>query len=156
MKAILITGMSGTGKTTLLEELSRRGHNTIETDVGDWCVRSHDGSELIWDEVRMHEYLSKEHSKPVVIAGCVSNQRKFRQWFSAVVLLTAPEVVLMHRIASRTTNPFGKTTEERERILDDLRNTEPLLRASADFVLDATRSVDDLADEIENIMHKTR
>jgi predicted ATPase len=29
---ILITGMSGTGKSTLLAELGRRGHRTVDTD----------------------------------------------------------------------------------------------------------------------------
>ena len=36
MKRILITGMSGNGKTSVLDELARRGYCTVETDVGGW------------------------------------------------------------------------------------------------------------------------
>ena len=36
MTAILVTGMSGTGKSTVLAELERRGHRVVDTDYGDW------------------------------------------------------------------------------------------------------------------------
>ena len=32
MARVLVTGMSGTGKTTVLDELRRRGHVTLDTD----------------------------------------------------------------------------------------------------------------------------
>lgn len=35
---IFITGMSGSGKSTILEELSNRGFRTIDTDMDDFCV----------------------------------------------------------------------------------------------------------------------
>jgi predicted ATPase len=28
--------MSGTGKSTVLDELRRRGYHTVDTDYGDW------------------------------------------------------------------------------------------------------------------------
>jgi predicted ATPase len=38
MTRVLVTGMAGTGKTTLLEELGRRGHRVVDTDYGDWTI----------------------------------------------------------------------------------------------------------------------
>jgi predicted ATPase len=35
---VLITGMSGTGRTTVLEELRRRGHRTLDTDYDGWVL----------------------------------------------------------------------------------------------------------------------
>ena len=33
---VLVTGMSGTGKSTALVELARRGHRVVDTDYGGW------------------------------------------------------------------------------------------------------------------------
>ncbi|WEG09765.1 hypothetical protein PU630_04130 [Microbacterium horticulturae] len=38
MARILITGMSGAGKSSLLEELGRRGHDTLDTDYDGWTL----------------------------------------------------------------------------------------------------------------------
>lgn len=35
MRRVLITGMSGTGKSSLLQELAARGYRTVDTDYGD-------------------------------------------------------------------------------------------------------------------------
>ena len=43
MVAVLLTGMSGAGKTSVLAELARRGFETVDTDDGDWITR--DGGE---------------------------------------------------------------------------------------------------------------
>ncbi len=60
----------------------------------------------------------------------VSNQGRFYDRFDAVVLLSSPADVLLDRIASRTTNVYGNSLEERELILVHLREVEPLLRAT--------------------------
>ena len=36
MKRVLITGMSGAGKTSLLDELAARGYQAVDTDYGDY------------------------------------------------------------------------------------------------------------------------
>ncbi|MFJ7244079.1 hypothetical protein ACIQWA_05455 [Kitasatospora sp. NPDC098652] len=36
MKRVLVTGMSGVGKSALLDELASRGHVTMDTDHGDF------------------------------------------------------------------------------------------------------------------------
>ena len=67
--------------------------------------------------------------------GCSSqgrfNQGSFYDRFDAVVLLSVPREVMLQRIATRSTNPFGKDAHERQRILADLDAVEPLLRATS-------------------------
>jgi hypothetical protein len=46
--------------------------------------------------------------------------------------------VLLHRIGTRTTNPYGKSDGEQELILGHLREVEPLLRATCTHEIDAT------------------
>jgi len=38
MPRVLITGMSGTGKSSALAELARRGHSVVDTDEEGWII----------------------------------------------------------------------------------------------------------------------
>lgn len=70
MARVLVTGMSGTGKTTLLEELARRGFLTVDTDYDGWTLA--DGS---WDAARMTALLDQRLE--VIVSGTVDNQVDF-------------------------------------------------------------------------------
>lgn len=144
MSRVLVTGMSGTGKSSALAELGRRGYRVVDTDDPGWCkwVESSDEDgrgEWLWAEERIAALLDSEDGRTLFVQGCVRNQGKFYDRFDAVVLLSAPAEVILDRIARRTTNDFGKTSAEREMILDDLSKVEPLLRESCTHELDASR-----------------
>jgi hypothetical protein len=79
----------------------------------------------------MSALLAQDGDGPLFVSGCTSNQSKFYDRFDAVVLLTATTDVLLERLATRTTNPFGKDLVERDRILKDLATVEPWLRRAA-------------------------
>ena len=142
MPRVLITGMSGTGKTTLLDELRRRGRRCVDTDYEEWTAP--DGR---WDEARMDRLLASEHH--VIVAGTVDNQGRFYDRFEYVVLLSAPLDVLLARVSGRASNPYGTRPADRVEIEHYLRTVEPQLRRGATVELDATRSTGELSDEIE-------
>jgi len=154
---VLLTGMSGTGKSTVLTELARRGHAVLDTDHGGWTseVRAADGSvDHRWDEHRMTALLGRERAGDLFVSGCVSNQGRFSDRFDAVVLLSAPVDVLLSRLATRTTNGYGKDPAELERVLGDLDAVEPLLRRAATAELDTRRPVAELADAVEALARR--
>ena len=155
MTMILVTGMSGTGKSTALVELARRGHRVVDTDYGDWSedvpLAGEAGSEQLWREDRIEALLAEHSDGALFVSGCVANQVKFYPRFDAIVLLSAPVDVVLERVASRRTNTFGKTDAERARIVDDLRTIEPLLRAGATAEIDTRTPVDEVADRLESI-----
>jgi adenylate kinase family enzyme len=156
MSTILLTGMSGTGKSSALAELGRRGYRVVDSDDPGWReYREYVGSsdpvhrgEWLWVEERITDLLDSHDGRSLFIQGCVRNQAKFYDRFDAIVLLSAPADVILDRVARRTTNDYGKTLVERAMILDDLAKVEPLLRAGCTHELDASRPLDDVVADL--------
>jgi dephospho-CoA kinase len=109
MRRVLVTGMSGTGKSSALTELSARGFHVVDTDEGAWTEWSEREGGYLWREPRMDELLSRALETILHVSGTVSNQGRFYPWFDAIVLLSAPADVILSRIENRTTNMYGQT-----------------------------------------------
>jgi shikimate kinase len=142
VKKILVTGMSGTGKSTALAELARRGFEVVDTDEPGWTDWSDEDGGYLWREERIAELLARDRDTALYVTGTVSNQGRFYPQFDAVVLLSAPADVLLGRIESRATNPYGKAAAEREEILANVAEVEPLLRATCTHEIDATQPIE--------------
>jgi shikimate kinase len=149
MTRVLITGMSGTGKSTLLDELSARGYPTVDTDYGDYYELV-DG-EPLWRADRI-EALLRTHSvnggDVLFVQGTTRNQGAFYPWFEHIVLLSAPVEVLIERLTNRTTNPYGKDPAELAQTLQYVDTVEPLLRASATLEVVTTIPASQVADTV--------
>ena len=124
--------MSGTGKSTLIRTLAARGYKPIDTHTDEWSEwvtvpgdsdRSGSAAELdwIWREDRIQRLLSTEDADVLCISGCKSNQAAFYAQIDHIILLSAPARLLMARLDTRTTNPYGKHPEETARILRHLQ-----------------------------------
>jgi dephospho-CoA kinase len=143
--------MSGTGKSSALTELSRLGFQVVDTDDPGWSMWSDREGGYVWPEDRIAELLAREDGPSLYVSGTVSNQGKFYPRFDAVVLLSAPVEVLLSRIASRKTNIYGKSPEERELILQHLAEVEPLLRRSCTHEIDATQPLARVVDQLAEL-----
>ena len=70
---VLITGMSGTGKSTALAELVRRGHRVVDADLSAWSIEvaSPDGSaaEQLWRKDAMAALLAQHVTGWLFVAG---------------------------------------------------------------------------------------
>lgn len=150
-----MTGMSGTGKSTALAELGRRGFRVVDTDSPDWSewIPPHGEAEgeWLWREDRIAQLLASEHEPTLYVSGTHSNQGRFYDRFDAVVLLSAPADVILDRIESRTTNDWGKGPGERDLVLSHLDSVEPLLRSTCTHEIDATRPIDEVVGELVSI-----
>ena len=149
MRRILVTGMSGTGKSSALAQLARRGFRTVDTDDAGWTVEDAEGGRW-WDEERIAALLA-EDGPTLFVSGTVTNQGRFYGRFDAVVLLSAPGNVLLHRLATRTTNDYGKPAQERRLVSRHLREIEPLLRATCTHEIDASRPLADVVARLVEI-----
>jgi dephospho-CoA kinase len=147
MRRVLITGMSGTGKSAVIDELVARGFRAIDADEG-WSENGSEG-DWIWIETRIQRLLSDEPDD-LFLSGCASNQGKFYPQFSHIILLSAPVDLIMQRLADRTNNTFGKQSEERMRVLSDISAVEPLLRKTSGCQIDTSVPVHEV---VEKVLH---
>ncbi len=134
--------MSGTGKSSVVRELVARGYKAVDTDDG-WCEPLPDGRQQ-WRENAVQDLLDTEDAEVLFLAGCEENQVRFHPQFDHIVLLSAPLDTLLHRLATRTDNPFGKSDEERRRFLDDVATVEPRLRRVATDEVETTVPLDEV------------
>ena len=152
MKRVLLTGMSGTGKSTVIEELAARGYKAVDTDYDglselvevpeDEPTGLDPGQDWVWREDRIQALLSTEDADVLFVGGCAPNQGKFYPQFDHIVLLTAPAHVIVARLGTRTNNPYGKRPEEVARVLGLVRTIEPILRRGAEYVVDTSGPLD--------------
>jgi dephospho-CoA kinase len=155
---VLITGMSGAGKSVVVDALAARGYRAIDADqpglshevaVPDTEVTGIGrGRDWVWRQDRISEVLDTAEEDLLFLAGCSPNQGMFRDRFDHVVLLTAPAEVTERRLRTRTTNDFGKEPGELTRTLHLQQEIEPLLRAHADLEVDTRAPLDDVVGAI--------
>ena len=75
MKRVLLTGLSGTGKSTLIGALTARGYKAVDLDKDEWSEwvdvefdgdpaapesPVEPGRDWVWREDRLHDLLSTE------------------------------------------------------------------------------------------------
>lgn len=145
MKRLLITGMSGMGKTS-----------AIDTDSDEWCEwvtpPGENAPDWVWREDRIRHLLTTPRGAPLFLSGCKTNQGQFYGLLDGVVLLSAPVPVMLERLATRTNNPYGKSAGDRARILEHVETVLPLLRRRATLELDtSTLTVVEVADRLVSL-----
>lgn len=150
MKRVLLTGMSGTGKSTIVAELAARGFMAVDTDQG-WSHIASDG-EWLWIESRIEELLATECADVLFIGGTAANQVRFYRRFDYIILLSAQADVIAQRLATRPNNPFGKQPDELARVLDNLAVIEPMLRRAATHEIVTSRALEEVVGEIVRLV----
>ena len=146
-----MTGMSGAGKSSALGELARLGFRVVDTDDPGWSEWSEEAGGYVWREGPIARLLADDDGPTLYVAGTVSNQGKFYPRFDEVVLLSAPAEVLLERIEARTNNPYGKTSTERQMVLRDLVEVEPLLRRTCTVEIDAAKPLSEVVEQLSQL-----
>ncbi len=157
MKRMLLTGMSGTGKSAVIAELAARGYKAVDADndaFSEWAEVADDvgarGSPVapnrdwVWREDRIQALLSTEDAEVLFLSGCANNMGQFLPQFDHVVLLSAPAAVITQRLKMRTTNAYGEEPDEVARVLNLIETVEPLLRNVAGLEVDTRASLEEV------------
>lgn len=167
MKVFYITGVPGTGKSTVVEKLAERGVFSIDADsirglthwidndtgeVSEW----HQGMSNDW--YKKHKYicdkeklinLIKNSPKDVVaVAGLFNNRSELRDLFDKVFLLQCKEEIFMKRIIERESHDFGKHPLDQENILSWYKDFEREVLKEGAIPINTDRPLADVVNEI--------
>lgn len=167
MKRILVTGISGVGKSTVTDELAARGYKAVDADsdeYSEWvAVTGEDDApgtpveanrDWVWREDRIQGLLSTEDAEVLFLSGCAANMRQFLPQFDHVVLLSTPAEVMIERLRTRTSNNYGKRPDEEARVLSQLETVEPLLRHAADHEIDTSAPLEEVVAALLRLAHE--
>jgi shikimate kinase len=143
VKRVFLTGMSGTGKSTVIAVLAARGFKAVDLDTPGWSKYGPDG-DWVWCEDRVRDLLSVESGDILFVSGYAENQVRFHPQFDQIILLSAPAEVLVERLTTRTNNPYGKHPDELADVLNYLETVEPRLRRVAGHEVDASAPLDEV------------
>ena len=154
MKRILLTGMSGTGKSTVLRMLRSDDTITNDLDNSEWIEKNPLTGERQFRIQSLLEYMWKHSDKNIVLAGCEANQVELYHSLDAVILMTAPLSVMEERIKRRKNNPFGKSDSEWAQIVADKENIEPLLANHCTYICHTDRPVHEVVIDISRFIRQ--
>lgn len=127
----MVTGLPGTGKSTVNAELKALGYKSYDGDedhLAKW-YNSETGlpvdakiEDCTPDFLRTHsrdisrktveKLASKARDKPVFLCGDPENEEELHDLFSVVFALILDDATLKRRIATRTNNEWGKLPHE--------------------------------------------
>lgn len=159
---VLITGMSATGKSSIIVELGARGFDAVDLDTTEWShwvdvdpadtLTPATGKDWVWREDQVRELLSAPRERPLFVSGCAANMERLFPWIDRIVLLSAPLPTILQRLAQRGPGAYGHSEEERQNVMALILKVEPLLRGSADLEIQTTKSLSATAEEIAAIL----
>jgi dephospho-CoA kinase len=166
-RSILITGVAGSGKSAVCDELKRLGHKAFDIDslralcrvvdkttgeISKGCdfrsLESVKRHKFIRDRDMLREFIRENSGGIVYYLGNASNIDELLPLFDKVFMLEASEKTLCERLACRTSNDFGRTPEIQQWILGWKRVWEDHIREKGATVVDANRGLQDIAADI--------
>lgn len=157
MSMFQIDGISGTGKTTVAEELIRRGYNAIDSDeafgyYGDpetgLPVEEKTQMNWIWDLAKIKSLAKSSAGDTIFICGGAMNQDKVRDLFEKRFTLVIDDDTMRQRLLNRTNNEFGKHPEDLARQLEWNKGTVAYAKSIGSTIIDATKPIEEVVGEI--------
>ena len=150
----LVEGLSGAGKSSVYEELIRRGYKAISTDRA-WKYHADPGTGLpggaihhdnsMWDQQKAVSELESLEPDVLFVCGSSRNRDRFLPYFTKIFNLRIDDDTMRCRLQERTNNDFGKQSEELELMLRLNRSDE---KPAGAIDVDATQPLDRVVDEL--------
>ena len=156
----LIDGLSGTGKTTVCNELQRRGYQAIhgdrelkvdpkEDEATSGPLPGHDLPPL-WDVAKVNALLANQDEAMTFLCGGCSNSSEFVDRLDEVFVLEVSDIdSVLRRIDERVLvdpTDWGGKQEEREIIIRAHQRKDTVRQNG--IVIDATAPVTEVVDSI--------
>lgn len=169
---VYITGISGTGKSTIAHELDKCGIRALNLDdIPGLCQYRHkETKEQVFHDsnptkefIETHEWvcdvellkkLINEKGNTVVAVGIISNQDEYLDLFDKVLLLQCSPETFVRRIEQRTDKDFGKDKGTQESLLNFYERFEERLLAKGAVPINAEAPIEEVVEQVMNEIEK--
>jgi thymidylate kinase len=151
----IIEGVSGTGKTSVCDELRRRGHHSIHGDrelayQGDpetgEPLDGHAHEQHVWDVDKVRALVADRSHPASFFCGGSRNWDRFIHLFDGVFVLEVDLDTLNRRLATRPEDEWGGRASERA-FIARLHATKEGIPRNA-IIIDATAPISRVVDAI--------
>lgn len=166
---ILITGMAGSGKTTIINELLKRDYTAFDLDAIGVCswVNKNTGKDAAYSHNADSEWF-EEHSwrcdlnklkgflasfNTVFVGGKIATSQitEIGELFDKIFLLSPNDSVLRKRLSTRDTNDFAKSKNHQEEIIKARKKFEEAIMNAGGYKISNHNSVDEAVEKIIKI-----
>jgi dephospho-CoA kinase len=168
MGLIYVTGIAGSGKSEVCNQLTKLGYEAHEGDVKLSAFYNNESGEVVKRPVSIDERTTewrKSHTwkmsrkkllklkiraaeKPIFVCGVATNEDEYIDVFDVVFALSIDDDTLMHRIKTRAADSFGKNKNELETIREWQKSTEAYYLKIGAHVIDASQPITAVVGEI--------
>ena len=155
VRNFLVEGVSGTGKTSVCDELNRRGYRAINgdrelayqghPDTGEPVEGASHGHH-IWDVPRVRAFVADQGEPVTFLCGGSRNFSSFIDLFDEVFVLDVDLGTLHRRLDQRPLDEWGSRPAERDLVIRLHATKEDI--PSTGIVIDATAPIADVVDVI--------
>ena len=171
-KAILITGVSCAGKSTIAKRREEMGYTSYNIEVLPGLFSTidkvtkrpfkHDNTDLekiknsewICDKEKLQKIIVNQVADIAFYCGTASNIMDLTDLFDAVFVLKASPETTRERLTTRTTHDFGKTTEVQDWVMSWKDWWEDEIQKKDVVMVNANRSLDEVVGDIlEKVQH---
>ncbi|HEV2413070.1 MAG TPA: AAA family ATPase [Candidatus Saccharimonadales bacterium] len=175
MRAYLILGPAGSGKTTVGRELKRRGFHVTDLDfvdrLIDWTdLRSsrqiakvpehpyqHDWAlshRRVWDTDKMKELLAEVGNEIAFFCGGAENDRDFFGSFERCFGLHVDDETLTKRLRQRNPNRWSDGSKELQKLLAWNQRFQEFCRRHRVILIDSSPQPEAVADTVLNYIQE--
>jgi shikimate kinase len=167
MPLVAINGIPGAGKSSVYARLKALGLDAWDTDedgLSEWRDRAsklpvpepddwHDekatqGIEYRVRRDRVEDLRRRSTDHTVYLCGCAGGEEEFWDLLDRVICIAVDNDTLRHRLATRTTNDYGKAAHELERILAENVTWAEQYRGFGAVIVDGKQPIDDVVADI--------
>lgn len=167
VSVVWVTGMSGSGKSSVCKALKDLGYRAIDADLEGFSYWVHRLTgematdppypvpagwldEYAWriSTARVQQLASNPRSGITFLCGGVENEDEVRRYFDVVVCLVVDDESIVARLAKRTTNAFGKHPEELAAVLAWNPSEADRYEKLGASIVDATRPLGEVISDV--------
>jgi shikimate kinase len=169
MPLIYLTGPTAAGKSTIRAELRNRGYEAHDTDEdgislhynrqtgevidypkdpNDRTPKWHAEHAFNMAPERIEQLARQAKNQTIFLCGVAANDIELSRYFTKIICLVIDQETMKHRVATRTTNNFGKQPDELEKIMGWYQPVLDKYAKAGAVMVDAAQPIDEVVDTI--------